>query len=186
MRTISRPVAALTIRIACGATMCGRNRSSRPRPASTRVAFGESWMPAPASSTRAACSRITVRNPTRVSASAAVKPPIPAPAITMVRERATRRVPLKMRSGGGRHPGAFRRDRLVGVELRIEAIERGAIRADELVVVAHVAEHMRMIEGRRRADAHEFLRADVDHRHARIVMEMRNDVLGHDVLLSGP
>src|SRR5437588_9809237 len=87
-----------------------------------------------------------------------------------------------MRSGGRRHPGTFGRNGLVGLELRIVAIERRAIGADEFVVVAHVAEHMRMIEWRRRADAHELLRADLDDRHACVVMEMRNDVLGHDDL----
>src|SRR6476469_1027935 len=124
-------------------------------------------MPAPASSSRIACSRITTRKSARVSASAAVNPPIPAPAMMMVRERATRRVPCAT-SGRGRHPGAFRRDRLVGVEFRVEAIEGRAIRANELVVLAHVAEHVWMIERGPRADAHELFRADLDHRHAGI------------------
>ena len=36
-----------------------------------------------------------------------------------------------------------------------------------------------MVVGRRAAHAHEFLGADLDHRHARIVMEMRDDVVRH-------
>jgi len=59
------------------------------------------------------------------------------------------------------------------------AIECGAVGADELGVAAHGAEHVRMIERRRRADAHEFLGADLDHGDTGIVVEMRNDVVGH-------
>ena len=40
---------------------------------------------------------------------------------------------------------------------------------------------MRMIEWGRRADAHEFLGADLNNRHAGIIMEMRDNVLGHGV-----
>ena len=36
-----------------------------------------------------------------------------------------------------------------------------------------------MIERRRRADAHEFLGADLDHGNTGIVVEVRNDVIGH-------
>ena len=71
------------------------------------------------------------------------------------------------------------RPRRVRIELRVEAVERRAIGADDLVVVAHVEEHVRMIVRRRRADAHEFLGADLDHRHARIVVEMGDDVIRH-------
>src|SRR5690242_11273741 len=88
-------------------------------------------------------------------------------------------------SGRGRHPGAFRRERWVGVKFRIEPVERRAIRADDFVVPAHVAEDMRMIEWRFCADAHESLRTDLDNRDAWIVMEMRNDVLDHDCSLEG-
>ena len=38
---------------------------------------------------------------------------------------------------------------------------------------------MRMIVGGRGAHAHEFLGADLDHRHARIVVEMGDNVLRH-------
>ena len=44
-------------------------------------------------------------------------------------------------------------------------------------------DHMRMIEGRRRADAHEFFRADADRRQAEIILEMRDRVDGHRTLL---
>jgi hypothetical protein len=36
-----------------------------------------------------------------------------------------------------------------------------------------------MIEGRQRADAHEFLGADLDYRNAQVIMKMRDDRLGH-------
>jgi len=38
-----------------------------------------------------------------------------------------------------------------------------------------------MVEGRQRADALEFLRADADRRQTRLVVEMRNGVVGHGV-----
>jgi hypothetical protein len=38
---------------------------------------------------------------------------------------------------------------------------------------------MRMIERRHGADAHEFLGADLYFGNADIIMEMRNDILGH-------
>src|SRR5262245_49708229 len=65
------------------------------------------------------------------------------------------------------------------MKLRIVAVEGGAVGADELAVAAHVAEHVRMIERGRRADAHEFLGADLNHRDAGIIVEMRNDMVGH-------
>jgi hypothetical protein len=39
---------------------------------------------------------------------------------------------------------------------------------------------MRVIERRIGADAHEFLRADLDHGDAGIVVEVRNDMVGHN------
>src|SRR6187455_1928860 len=36
-----------------------------------------------------------------------------------------------------------------------------------------------MIEGRARADAHEFRRSDLDHGNSRIILKMRNDMVGH-------
>src|ERR1041384_7084340 len=185
MRTMSRPLLALMRRMASGATVYGRSRGRTPSPRRTCVAFGESGMPAPASSRRIACSRITTRNPARASASAALRPPIPAPATMMVRERAKRRVP-STGSGGGRNPGAFRRERLIGVELWIVTIECRAIRANEFALIAHVAEHVRMVEWRRRANAHELLCADFDDRRAGVVLKMRNDVLGHDLSRGNP
>ena len=69
--------------------------------------------------------------------------------------------------------------RQVMIELGIVAIERRAIFADDLVVVAHVAEDVRMVEGRLRPDAHEFTGPDLDHRDAGVVVEMRYGVVGH-------
>src|SRR5665811_2187869 len=72
MRTISRPEPPAITRIACGVITDGASRSRRPSPISTRVALGESWMPAPTSSSLAACSRTGTRKPARASASADV------------------------------------------------------------------------------------------------------------------
>ena len=65
------------------------------------------------------------------------------------------------------------------IERRVEPVQRRAIGADDLVVVAEIEKNMRMIEGRIGADAHELLRADLDHRDASIVVEVRNDMVGH-------
>ncbi len=80
MRTISRPEPPAITRIACGAMTDGASRSRKPSAISTRVALGESWMPAPVSSSLAACSKTVARKPARASASAAVSPAMPAPA----------------------------------------------------------------------------------------------------------
>ena len=60
-----------------------RQRSRWPSPSAIRmrVALGESWMPAPVSSSRSACSSSATRKPRCASVSAAVRPPMPAPAI---------------------------------------------------------------------------------------------------------
>jgi hypothetical protein len=80
MRTISRPEPPAITRIACGVIANGCNRSRSWSAISTRVALGESWMPAPVSSSCAAFSSTVVRKPARASASAAVRPAMPAPA----------------------------------------------------------------------------------------------------------
>ena len=61
----------------------------------------------------------------------------------------------------------------------IVTIERGAIGADGLGLVAHVDEDVRMIERRRSPHAHELLGTDFDDRNARVVVEVRNSTLGH-------
>lgn len=65
------------------------------------------------------------------------------------------------------------------IERRIEAVKSRAIAANDLVLVAHVAEDMRMVEGRAGAGAHEFMGTDLDHRHAGIVVKMGYDVVRH-------
>src|SRR6266852_8043854 len=87
-------------------------------------------------------------------------------------------------SGGGSElgrlaPGAFRRTRLIAVQRRIVTIQRRAIGADRLTVVAYIDENMRVIERRRRPDAHEFPGADLDRRHPRIVVKMRDNLIRH-------
>src|SRR5271154_4441805 len=122
-------------------------------------------MPAPVSSSRSACSRTTMRKPLRASASAAVSPPIPAPATMTIREDATTPAPgrrLNERVG----QGAFRRPCGLGSKLWVVTVERRAIGANVFSVIAHVAIDMRMIERRQRADAHEFPGADLDDRDA--------------------
>src|SRR5215469_3694480 len=118
----------------------------------------------------------SARNPLRAKASAAVSPPIPAPATMMVREDGKA---IGDRSDQFAFQGAFRRSRLVGRKRRIIPVERRTIRADIFRIVTHVAKYMRMIERRHGPDAHELLRADLDLGDADIIVEMWNDVLGH-------
>src|SRR3954470_48546 len=167
--------------MASGVTARAASRGLRPRSTRMRLALGESCSPAPASSSRSAFSSTTTRKPFAASASDAVSPPIPAPATTMVRVTATRNFPWK--SGGLVLQHAFRRARLAGAEVGGEAIQRRTIRADDFVVVAEVEKHMRMVERRVGADAHEFLRADLDHGNAGIVVEVRDDMIGHQLHL---
>ena len=75
----------------------------------------------------------------------------------------------------------FRRARLVRRQRRVVAIERRAIRAHILDVLAHVAEDMRVVLRWQRTHAHEFLSADLDDLNAKVVMEMRNNFVGHVV-----
>src|SRR5215475_8187556 len=86
---------------------------------------------------------------------------------------------------GRRLQGAFRRPGRMGIEGGVVAIERGAIRADDLLRLTHVEIDMGMIERRRCADALELLGADIDHGHAWSVVKMRNDVLGHGQVRCG-
>src|SRR6476469_905692 len=160
---------------ASGVTARSASRDRRPRSIRIRLALGESCSPAPASSSRSAFSRTTTRKPFAASASAAVNPPIPAPATMMVRAAATER------SGDLVLQDAFRRAGLARGEVGGEAVQRRAIGADDLVVVAEVEKDVGVIERRVGAHAHEFLRADLDHRYAGIVVEVRNDVVGHEL-----
>ena len=114
-------------------------------------------------------------------ASAAVSPPMPAPATMTVREeghgvtlrgRGLRRRPLP----AARTPAGVRR---AGSRRRIVAEQRRAIRTDDLVGVAHVEKDMGVVERRQRPDAHELVRADLDDRHAGRVVEMGNDPVRH-------
>src|SRR3954468_4983946 len=171
----SLPPLAVLIATASGTNTSARRRSPSPSAIRIPVAFGESWMPAPVSSSRSACSSNVTWNPARASISAALNPPIPAPAMMMLREDAT---------------GAERSDRFgqgaglwpcgMGVERGIVPVQRRAIRADDLLVVAHVEKDVGMIMGRLCADAHELARTDGDHRDAGVIMEVRDDVVGHD------
>src|SRR6185312_15017150 len=163
--------------MACGIEASRRSRSPRPSAIRMRVAFGESWMPAPVSCNCSACSSSVTRKPLRASISAALKPPMPAPAMTMVRDDATARAFVRLRGYG---PGAGFRTRRMRIELRIVAVERRAVGADDLALFADVQVYMGMIEWRLGADAHELPCSDLDDGDTNVVMEMRNDVIGHD------
>src|SRR3954467_14672953 len=162
--------------MASGVTARRASRGCRPSSTRMRLALGESCRPAPASSSRSAFSSTTTRNPRAASANEAVSPPIPAPATTMVRVAATDR------SGDPVLEHAFRGPRFAGAKVGGVTIERRAVRTDDLVVVAGIEEHMRMGERRIGAHAHELLRADLDHRDAGVVMEVRDDMVGHCIL----
>src|SRR3954465_2204312 len=69
----------------------------------------------------------------------------------------------------------------MGVEGGIQTEQGRAIWTDDLGGVAHVEIDMGMVERRHFALAHELVRADLDHRDAGRVMEMRNDLVGHAV-----
>src|SRR5208282_461394 len=153
-------------------------RLSSPRSISVRAALGESWMPAPVSSSSSACSSTMTRKPLRASASAAVSPPMPAPATMTVREDIRAGAPARG-SSGNVVQGAFRRPSGTRRERRVVAVERRTIGADVLVILPHVAEHVWVIERRLSAYAHEFLGADVDDRNAEVVMEVGNDRVRH-------
>src|SRR5690242_9557734 len=165
--------------MASGVTARGTSRGRRPRSTRIRLALGESCSPAPASSSRSAFSRMTTRKPFAASDSAAVSPPMPAPATMMVRAAATER------SGDLVFQDAFRRPGLARAKVGGKAVQRRTIGANDLVVVAEVEKHMRMIERRIGAHAHEFLRADLDYRDSGVVVEMRDDMIGHSFTLDG-
>ena len=90
----------------------------------------------------------------------------------MLREDATACAPGRSDRLG---QGAFRRPCRMRVERRIVSVERRAVGADDLAIVTHVEEDMRMIERRRGAHAHELARADLDHRDTRIIVKMWNN-----------
>src|ERR1700722_17068598 len=161
--------------MASGTTARPASCACSPRSISTRLALGESCRPAPASSRRSARSSITTRKPDFASASAAVSPPMPAPAMKIGRAAAP------ARSGDLVLQDAFGRACFAGLEIGGIAIQRRAIGTDDLVVVAEIEENMGMVEGRVGAHAHEFLRSDFNHRNAGVIVKVRDDVVGHNV-----
>src|SRR5690349_16365927 len=108
---------------------------SNPRLISTLLALGDSCRPAPASSRRGALSATMILKPLPASASAAVRPPMPAPA--------TRTVARPPFTDGSRylvHHHAFGRPRRAGSEIAGKAVQCRAIRADNFGVVAKIEE----------------------------------------------
>jgi len=67
----------------------------------------------------------------------------------------------------------------MGPERGVVDEARRAIGADRLAVSADVDENVRMIEGRRRPRAHEFLDADPDRGDAWIVVKVRDGMVRH-------
>ncbi|CCV13000.1 hypothetical protein MESS4_510167 [Mesorhizobium sp. STM 4661] len=112
---------------------------------------------------------------------------MPAPAMRTCRDRVSSigvaEGGVAGASGGQVDIQASRGLRFRRLQLWRIAIERRAIGADFLIVVTHVEEHMRMVERRVGAGAHEFLDTDVDRRIARIVLEMGNGTACHRRLL---
>jgi hypothetical protein len=83
---------------------------------------------------------------------------------------------------GGCFIDATRWDSFVSMKLRIVAVECRAIRANDFAFVTHVEEDVWMIERRIRTDAHEFLHADFNGIMASVILEVWDDVIGHDTL----
>jgi hypothetical protein len=77
---------------------------------------------------------------------------------------------------------ALRGMRLVRRQRTVVAIECRAIRAHILEVLAHVAKDMGVVLWWQRTHTHEFLGADLNDRNAKVVMEMRNNFVGHVVV----
>ena len=78
---------------------------------------------------------------------------------------------------------AFGRTGFAGLEIGGKAVQRRAIGADDLVVIAKIQEDVRVIERRVGADAHEFLRADLDDGNTGIVVKVWDDMIGHRIHL---
>src|SRR5690348_6947030 len=87
-----------------------------------------------------------------------------------------------MASGSLEMEDAAGRIGLIRLQRRIVAIERRAVGAYLIVLVAKIDEDVGMIIGNRSASAHEFLHADFDDAMSAVVLEMGNIVAGHDDL----
>src|SRR6185369_2365754 len=137
-------------------------------------------MPAPVWSANDEHSSTVLLMPLRASAMAAVRPPMPPPAIRMFlcffaisplgRGRSGRR---------GRDVDAAWRFALSLLDCRVVSEKRRAIGADDLRLMPHVEIDVGMVEGWRGPHALELLDADPDPVDAFVVHEMRNDHLRH-------
>src|SRR5262249_26882451 len=83
-------------------------------------------------------------------------------------------------SGGVLDQSAFGRLRRMRVQGDVVFVEGRAIGADDLVIFTHVEKDMRVIKRWLRPRAHELARADLDLDEASLIVEVRNNVLGHD------
>src|SRR5690348_7480240 len=162
--------------------------SNRPSLSRRRVAFGPSWMPAPVSSRKSERSSTVAVKSCRASASAAVSPPIPPPAIRYWLSGVPLVITFRLGRGRtrwrGRHIDASRRVTLSIRERCIVQKERRAIGADDLLVIPHVEINVGVVGGRARAHALKFLDADLDLVDALVVYEMRHQRLRHDPAVS--
>src|SRR5437762_31379 len=131
----SAPIRAL-------ATSCCRVSPWRCTTVSPRACFvtSSNWQP----------SRSSTSGVTSTCASNAACPPMPAPATKMVRDTATDY------SGDLVLQHALGRAGLARLQVGGKAVQRRAIGTDDLVVVAEIEKHVRMIERGIGAHAHEF------------------------------
>src|SRR5690606_5123859 len=116
--------------------------------------------PAPVAATVACRSSTTAVVLRWASASTSERPAIPPPATRTGRSTPSDALGRPTPSDALRDPRAFRRNRGAGWQRRVEPVKRRAIGADDLVLVAHVEEDVRVIERWPGADAHEFMGAD--------------------------
>ena len=130
-----------------------------------REALGDICRPAPTSASRRRLLEDIAGDAMAGKRERAVRPAMPAPMIATCLDG----MPWfwSAESGGLDVEDAAGRVGLVGLQRRIVAVKRRAVGADLLVVVAHVDEDMRMVEGNGCAGAHEFLDADLDRRGIR-------------------
>src|SRR5690606_14320165 len=87
MWQISSPPTASISRSWSMYTAPARAASPKPRKSKQWKALGPSWMPAPISPKRLACSRTMLRRPARARPRAVARPPMPPPAIRKGRSR---------------------------------------------------------------------------------------------------
>src|SRR5262245_10977087 len=127
-------------------------------------------MPAPTASKRGRLSSTSTARPWRARPNAKAKPAMPPPTTRIGRSLATVAHGLGLLSShSGFADQAPWRIGLIGCQATIVDVQGRAIGAQNLRVGPHIEKNVRMIVGRPRAHALEFLDADINLFHARIV-----------------